>query len=43
MKEEIFKTDSCRSPIAQFDFFQLEEVKNHIKKVIYLQNNLSQN
>jgi len=43
VKEAIFKTDLCRSPIAQFDFFQLEEVKNHIKKVINLQNNLSQN
>ena len=43
VKEEIFKTDLCRSPISQFDFYQLEEANNHIEKVISLQNNITKN
>ena len=43
VKEEIFKTDLCRSPISQFDVYQLEEANNHIEKVISLQNNISKN
>ena len=43
VKEEIFKTDLCRSPISQFDVYQSEEANNHIKKVISLQINITKN
>ena len=43
VKEEIFKTSLCRSPISQFDVYQLEEANNHIEKVISLQNNITKN
>jgi dihydrodipicolinate synthase/N-acetylneuraminate lyase len=42
VKEEIFKTDICRSPISQFDIHQLEEADVHIEKVISIQNNMIQ-
>ncbi|WP_443643714.1 dihydrodipicolinate synthase family protein [Candidatus Levibacter sp. Uisw_134_01] len=41
VKEEIFITDLCRSPISGFDIYQLEEADIHIEKVISLQNNIN--
>ena len=41
VREEIFITDLCRSPISEFDIYQLEEANIHIEKVISLQNNLN--
>ena len=40
-REEIFKTEYCRSPISEFDIYQLEEANIHIEKVIGLQNNIN--
>ena len=39
--EEIFTTELCRSPISEFDIYQLEEANIHIEKVISLQNNIN--
>ena len=41
VREEIFKTELCRSPISEFDIYQLEEANIHIEKVISLQNNIN--
>ena len=41
VREEIFKTELCRSPISEFDIYQLEEANVHIEKVISLQNNIN--
>jgi len=41
VREEIFTTDLCRSPISEFDIYQLEEADIHIEKVISLQNNIN--
>ena len=41
VREEIFKTELCRSPISEFDIYQLEEANIHIEKVITLQNNIN--
>jgi 4-hydroxy-tetrahydrodipicolinate synthase len=41
VREEIFTTDLCRSPISEFDIYQLEEANIHIEKVISLQNNIN--
>jgi 4-hydroxy-tetrahydrodipicolinate synthase len=40
VKEEIFATNFCRSPIKDFDKFQNDEAESHISKIIKLQNNL---
>lgn len=39
--EEIFTTELCRSPISEFDIYQLEEANILIEKVISLQNNIN--
>ena len=41
VREEIFTTELCRSPISEFDIYQLEEANIHIEKVISLQNNIN--
>jgi 4-hydroxy-tetrahydrodipicolinate synthase len=41
VREEIFTTELCRSPISDFDIYQLEEANIHIEKVISLQNNIN--
>ena len=41
VKEQIFTTDLCRSPISEFDIYQLEETDIHIEKVISLQKNIN--
>ena len=41
VREEIFTTELCRSPISEFDIYQLEEADIHIEKVISLQNNIN--
>jgi 4-hydroxy-tetrahydrodipicolinate synthase len=41
VREEIFTTGLCRSPISEFDIYQLEEANIHIEKVISLQNNIN--
>ena len=41
VREEIFTTEYCRSPISEFDIYQLEEASIHIEKVISLQNNIN--
>ena len=41
VREEIFTTELCRSPIPEFDIYQLEEANIHIEKVISLQNNIN--
>ena len=41
VREEIFTTELCRSPISKFDIYQLEEANIHIEKVISLQNNIN--
>ena len=41
VREEIFTTELCRSPISEFDTYQLEEANFHIEKVISLQNNIN--
>ena len=41
VREEIFTTELCRSPISEFDIYQLEEANTHIAKVISLQNNIN--
>ena len=41
VREEIFTTELCRSPISEFDIYQLEETNIHIEKVISLQNNIN--
>ena len=41
VREEIFTTELCRSPISEFDIYQLEEANIHIDKVISLQNNIN--
>jgi 4-hydroxy-tetrahydrodipicolinate synthase len=38
VKEGIFKTSFCRSPIKDFDNFQLEEANLHIENILNLQN-----
>ena len=43
VKEGIFNTNFCRSPIKNFDQFQNDEAKIHLDKIIKLQNNLSNN
>lgn len=43
VKEEIFATNFCRSPIKDFDKFQNDEAENHIDKIFKLQNNLLNN
>lgn len=40
VKEEIFATNFCRSPIKDFDKFQNDEAESHINKIFKLQNNL---
>jgi len=41
VREKIFTTELCRSPISDFDIYQLEEANIHIEKVISLQNNVN--
>ena len=41
VREEIFTTELCRSPISEFDIYQLEEANTHIEKVISLQTNIN--
>ena len=41
VREKIFITDLCRSPISEFDIYQSEEANIHIEKVISLQNNIN--
>ena len=41
VREEIFTTELCRSPISEFDIYQLKEANIHIEKVISLQNNIN--
>ena len=41
VREEIFTTELCRSPISEFDIYQSEEANIHIEKVISLQNNIN--
>ena len=41
VREEIFTTELCRSPISEFDIYQLEEADIHLEKVISLQNNIN--
>lgn len=41
VREEIFTTELCRSPISEFDIYQLEEANIHIEKVTSLQNNIN--
>ena len=41
VREKIFVTDLCRSPISEFDIYQSEEANIHIEKVISLQNNIN--
>ena len=41
VREKIFVTDLCRSPISEFDIYQLEEADIHIEKVISLQNDIN--
>jgi 4-hydroxy-tetrahydrodipicolinate synthase len=41
VREEIFTTELCRSPISEFDIYQLEEANIHIEKVNSLQNNIN--
>ena len=41
VREEIFTTELCRSPISEFDIYQLGEANIHIEKVISLQNNIN--
>ena len=43
VKEEIFATNFCRSPIKDFDKFQNDEAESHINKIFKLQNNLLNN
>ncbi|MDB3916538.1 dihydrodipicolinate synthase family protein [Alphaproteobacteria bacterium] len=43
VKEEIFATNFCRSPIKDFDKFQNDEAERHINKIFKLQNNLLNN
>jgi len=43
VKEEIFATNFCRSPIKNFDKFQNDEAESHINKIFKLQNNLLNN
>ena len=43
VKEGIFNTSYCRKPVKEFDQFQIEEAKLHIKKVLDLQNSLKNN
>ena len=43
VKEEIFETNFCRSPIKDLDKFQNNEAENHIDKIFKLQNNLLNN
>ena len=43
VKEEIFATNFCRSPIKDFDKFQNDEAESHISKIFKLQNNLLNN
>ena len=38
VKEGIFETSFCRSPIKDFDSFQLEEANLHIENILNLQN-----
>jgi dihydrodipicolinate synthase/N-acetylneuraminate lyase len=38
VKEGIFETSFCRSPIKDFDNFQLEEANLHVEKILNLQN-----
>ena len=41
VREEIFTTELCRSPISEFNIYKLEEADIHIEKVISLQNNIN--
>ena len=43
VKERIFETHFCRSPIKDFDKFQNDEAESHINKIFKLQNNLLNN
>tara|TARA_E500000075_G_scaffold88608_1_gene80093 strand:- start:8 stop:583 length:576 start_codon:yes stop_codon:yes gene_type:complete len=43
VKEGIFDTNFCRSPVKNFDQFQNNEAKIHLDKIIKLQNNLLNN
>ena len=38
VKEGIFETSLCRSPIKDFDNFQIEEANLHIENILNLQN-----
>ena len=42
VKEGIFKTTFCRSPINHFDDYQLEEASLHIEQVLNLQSDYKQ-
>ena len=43
VEEGIFSKSICRKPIKNFDKFQLEEASLHIKKVLKLQNHVTNN
>ena len=38
VKEGIFQTSLCRSPINNFDKYQVEEANSHIENILHFQN-----